>query len=74
MNTMNTLAGGAGILIAGFLKQDFGLGGVFAGTSVIVLVAGVLLLTGYSFFLNRDLARQAEPGTQRSSVITLKAH
>lgn len=58
MNTTNTFAGGAGILVAGYLKRDFGLGGVFAGTSVIVLVAGILLLLGYGLFLQRDLERQ----------------
>jgi len=57
MNTTNTLAGGTGILVAGYLKRDFGLGGVFAGISVILLLCGVLLLVGYGCFLNRDLAR-----------------
>jgi uncharacterized membrane protein len=51
--------GGLGILIAGYLKSDFGLGAVFAGTSVIVALSGVLLLVGYRFFLERDLQRQA---------------
>ena len=57
MNTTNCLAGGIGIFIAGYLKQDFGLGGIFAGTAGIVLVAGVLLLVGYFLFLRRDLER-----------------
>jgi MFS family permease len=58
MNTSNCLAGGAGILIAGYLKRDFGLAGVFAGISGITLLASVLLLLGYRFFLDRDLASQ----------------
>jgi len=58
MNTSNCLAGGAGILIAGYLKRDFGLAGVFAGISGITLLASVLLLIGYRFFLDRDLASQ----------------
>jgi MFS family permease len=57
MNTTNCLAGGIGILIAGYLKRDFGLGGIFAGTASIVLVAGLLLLLGYFVFLRRDLER-----------------
>jgi hypothetical protein len=57
MNTTNCLAGGIGIFIAGYLKQDFGLGGIFAGTAGIVLVAGLLLLLGYCVFLRRDLER-----------------
>ena len=59
MNTTNCLAGGIGIFIAGYLKEDFGLGGIFAGTAGIVLVAGLLLLLGYFVFLQRDLERQA---------------
>jgi MFS family permease len=57
MNTTNCFAGGVGILIAGYLKRDFGLGGIFAGTAGIVLVAGILLLLGYFLFLQRDLER-----------------
>ena len=57
MNTTNCFAGGVGILIAGYLKRDFGLGGIFAGTAGIVLVAGILLLLGYFLFLRRDLER-----------------
>ena len=56
MNTTNCLAG-VGILIAGYLKRDFGLGGIFAGTAGIVFVAGILLLLGYRLFLRRDLER-----------------
>ena len=57
MNTTNCFAGGVGILIAGYLKRDFGLGGIFAGTAGIVLVAGILLLLGYLLFLRRDLEK-----------------
>lgn len=57
MNMANSLAGGVGIIIAGHLKQDFGLGGVFAGVSAIVAIAGLLVLTGYRFFFERDLLR-----------------
>ncbi len=57
MNTTNCFAGGAGILIAGYLKRDFGLGGIFAGTAGIVLAAGILLLIGYFLFLRRDLEK-----------------
>jgi len=57
MNTTNCFAGGVGILIAGYLKRDFGLGGIFAGTAGIVLLAGILLLLGYFLFLRRDLER-----------------
>jgi predicted MFS family arabinose efflux permease len=44
MNMLNTMAGGIGVLIAGLLKADLGLGGVFAGVSALMLLAA--LLTG----------------------------
>ena len=44
MNMLNTMAGGGGVLIAGFLKADLGLGGVFAGVSALMLLAA--LITG----------------------------
>jgi predicted MFS family arabinose efflux permease len=39
MNTANTIAGGAGVFVAGYLKADWGLGGVFAGVSGLMFVA-----------------------------------
>jgi predicted MFS family arabinose efflux permease len=56
-NMANCFAGGAGILVAGYLKRDFGLGLIFAGVSCIITVAGILLLIGYLRFLNTDLQR-----------------
>ena len=60
MNTTNCLAGGIGIFIAGYLKRDFGLGGIFAGTAGIVLVAGILLLLGYFLFLQERSREKSE--------------
>ena len=57
MNTVNCLAGGAGILFAGYFKHDLGLGAIFGYASGIVLLAALLVLAGYVFFLNRDLSR-----------------
>ena len=48
-----------GILIAGYLKSGFGLGGVFAGVSAIVVIAAMSLFAGYRFFLQNDLRRYA---------------
>jgi predicted MFS family arabinose efflux permease len=63
MNTVNCLAGGCGVLLAGFFKRDFGLSAIFAAASGIVLLAAILLLAGYRFFLDRDLA------VRRSSAV-----
>lgn len=60
MNTSNTFVGGIGILLAGYVKSDFGLSGVFASISVMVVSAGVLLLVGYAVILRRDLERSLE--------------
>jgi predicted MFS family arabinose efflux permease len=59
MNMTNCFVGGAGILVAGYLKRSFGLKGVFAGLSLIVMSAATLLLIGYLFFLGKDLRRYA---------------
>ncbi len=53
----NSLAGGAGIIVAGQLKQGYGLAGVFAGVSGSVTIAGLLVFAGYQFFFERDLLR-----------------
>lgn len=57
MNAVATAAGGCGVLLAGFLKREVGLGGIFAGISLCFVVAGVLLLIGYRVFIRRDIAR-----------------
>jgi hypothetical protein len=43
MNTLNTLAGGAGVFVAGYLKADWGLSGVFAGVGLLVVMAAGLV-------------------------------
>ena len=43
MNTLNTLAGGAGVFVAGYLKADWGLSGVFAGVGLLVVIAAGLV-------------------------------
>jgi MFS family permease len=57
INTMNCLAGGVGILIAGFLKGGVGLSSIFGGVSVLVVFAALVSLLGYWLFLPRDIAR-----------------
>jgi MFS family permease len=60
-NMMNTLSGGLGVFLAGYLKAGFGLAAVFAGTAAILGIDGLLLLLGYFVFLKKDLARPAQP-------------
>jgi predicted MFS family arabinose efflux permease len=61
-NTCNCFAGGLGVLAAGLLKSSWGLNGVFAGISAIMIVTAVLTAIGYAFLLGRDLDRAAKTG------------
>jgi MFS transporter, Spinster family, sphingosine-1-phosphate transporter len=61
MNMTNCLAGGAGILIAGYLKSRLGLAGVFAGNSGFVMASAVILLIGFRFVVQKDLQRAEVP-------------
>jgi predicted MFS family arabinose efflux permease len=57
MNAVATASGGCGVLLAGFLKREVGLGGIFAGISVCFFAASILLLCGYRFLIRKDIAR-----------------
>jgi MFS transporter, Spinster family, sphingosine-1-phosphate transporter len=57
MNTCSTAAGGLGVLLAGILKQSFGLNAVFAGISVLFLISGAALILAYRVWTDRDIAR-----------------
>ncbi len=57
MNAVSTAAGGCGVLMAGYLKRAVGLETIFAGISGIFLLAGVVLLIGYRYFMRGDVAR-----------------
>jgi hypothetical protein len=54
-NMVNTLAGGLGVFVAGYLKSGFGLDGVFAGVAGILALDSVMLFAGYYFWLRKDL-------------------
>src|SRR5437870_1731112 len=56
-NMVNTLAGGLGVFVAGYLKSGFGLDGVFALVAGILALDAALLFTGYFFLLRKDLRR-----------------
>ncbi|WP_438480424.1 MFS transporter [Oleiharenicola lentus] len=69
MNAVATAAGGCGVLMAGILKREVGLGGIFAGISLCFFAASALLFVGYHFFLRKDIARaQARAVAMRDTV------
>jgi predicted MFS family arabinose efflux permease len=57
MNAASAAAGGCGVFLAGFFKQQLGLAAVFASISGMFLLAGFVLLVGYRVFIRRDIAR-----------------
>jgi MFS family permease len=57
LNTAGCAAGGVGVLLAGVLKAEWGLGTIFAASSALFLLAGLLSVVGYRFFMPRDLER-----------------
>lgn len=57
MNTCATAAGGVGVLLAGVLKSAFGLNAIFAGISLLFVVAGGALVFAYRHWIARDIAR-----------------
>jgi predicted MFS family arabinose efflux permease len=69
MSCCTMIAGGLGVFAAGYLKADFGLGGVFAGVSGAILASGLLSVSGALWFFERDLRRaraaEAEPVATR---------
>ncbi len=62
MNSCATASGGCGVFIAGFLKREVGLAGVFAGISGAFFLAGTIMLITYFRSSARDFnrARRAE--------------
>ncbi len=58
MNAANCLAGGVGIMLAGYLKATYGLAGIFGGISGLMVAGAVLTAAGYLRFLGRDLAER----------------
>ena len=54
---VQSLGGAFGVLIASFLKPHFGLSAIFGGVSGLLLIAGLAVMTGYKFFIRRDLEK-----------------
>lgn len=60
-NAANCTGGAIAVMLTGYLKADFGLGGVFVGLCGTVAIAACLVLIGYRFYLARDLERSSAP-------------
>jgi len=60
MNTFSTSAGALGVLLAGVLKSSYGLKAVFASSSVLNLMAGLIILSGVYKYTRGDIARARE--------------
>jgi hypothetical protein len=57
MNACATGCGGAAVWIAGILKARAGLGTIFAGISTMFVIAGVVIVVGYFFLVQKDSER-----------------
>jgi hypothetical protein len=57
LNTFASASGALGVLLAGLLKQNFGLNAVFASSSVLFLITGSSLVIGTFVCMPRDMAR-----------------
>ena len=61
MNTIGWLGGGGTApVVIGILAEDRGLGIAIALASIVYVTAGLLLLTGILFFVERDAARMQQ--------------
>ncbi|MEY2879637.1 MAG: hypothetical protein RLZZ15_2017 [Verrucomicrobiota bacterium] len=65
MNTGATAAGGVGVLLAGVLKRSFGLDAIFAGISLLFVIAGGALLIAYRAWVARDIERASAAVNER---------
>jgi predicted MFS family arabinose efflux permease len=58
-NALATAIGGAGVFVVGLLKGSLGLNAMFAGLSVVFLIAAAALYLGYFLWMGPDAARAA---------------
>ena len=65
LNMCGSAAGGLGVLLAGALKKDYGLGALFGASSLLFVIAGSVTLFAYAFLLSRDVERARQHATAR---------
>jgi predicted MFS family arabinose efflux permease len=58
-NLANTLGGGLGVLVAGVLRQSFGIGATLSAFSGLLLISAALTWLATARFLPRDMSRIA---------------
>jgi len=56
-NACGSAAGGVGVLLAGVFKKDLGLNLIFGASSFLYILAGLILMLAYWFFVARDMDR-----------------
>lgn len=61
MNMLNTIAGGTGVFVAGYLKADWGLSGVFAGVGLLVALAALIVWLARRAQFDRDASGLDSP-------------
>ena len=62
-------AGGIGVMWAGFLKRDYGLGTAFGSITIFVTAAGIVVLAGYFFLRRQDRLAQTVVGRAAAPAI-----
>jgi nitrate/nitrite transporter NarK len=72
LNTTNAFAGGIGVMGAGLLKHDYGLGTAFASVAATVAGAGLLALAAYFFLVRQDGPQSQLPHESAVEVIGAK--
>ena len=65
LNMCASAAGGLGVLLAGALKKDYGLGALFGASSLLFVIAGGVTIFAYAFLLSRDVDRARQHAATR---------
>lgn len=73
-NTCGSAAGGIGVLLAGVFKKDLGLNVIFGASSLLYVLAGLILLLGYWFSTARDMDRAEAFDAQTGFKSTTNGH
>ena len=70
MNMTSCFVGGAGVLLAGALKNSFGLTNAFASLAIIQATVAVMLLITFLTVLRRDLEAASQSMSTDNAIAT----